>query len=88
MKIYSYRVIIEPDEDGYHGYVPTLPGCHTWGKSVEETKKNLREAIRCHVESLILDGEKIPQDKGLESIEIFQEEEFKPKHPSKSQPIL
>ncbi len=27
----NYTVVIEPDEDGYHGFVPSLPGCHTFG---------------------------------------------------------
>lgn len=39
MKTYTYRTIIEPDEDGYHGFVPILKGVHTWGKTIEETKK-------------------------------------------------
>lgn len=52
MKIYTYRTIIEPDEVGYHGFVPLLKGVHTVGKTIEETKKNLEEAIRCHLEGL------------------------------------
>ncbi|MBI5327377.1 MAG: type II toxin-antitoxin system HicB family antitoxin [Deltaproteobacteria bacterium] len=41
MKTYTYRIIIEPDENKtYHAYVPALPGCHTWGKSIETARKN------------------------------------------------
>ena len=50
MRIYTYRTIIEPDEKGYHGFVPLLRGVHTVGDTIEETKKNLEEAIRCHLE--------------------------------------
>ena len=47
MKNYTFRVIIEPDENNaFHGFVPSLPGCHTWGYSIEETRKNLKEAIK------------------------------------------
>jgi predicted RNase H-like HicB family nuclease len=53
MKTYTYKTIIEPDEDGYHGFVPLLKGVHTWGKTVEETKKNLEEAIQVHLEGLL-----------------------------------
>lgn len=53
MKTYTYRTIIEPDEDGYHGFVPLLKGVHTWGKTVEETRKNLEEAIRTHLFPII-----------------------------------
>ena len=52
MNTYSYRTIIEKDEDGYHGFVPLLKGLHTWGKTVKETKKNLEEAIQVHLEGL------------------------------------
>ena len=61
MKNYSFRIIIEPDEKNtFHGFVPSLPGCHTWGKTFEETRKNLRDAIRAYILSLIDDGEPIP----------------------------
>ncbi|MFH1895918.1 MAG: type II toxin-antitoxin system HicB family antitoxin [bacterium] len=45
-KEYTFRAIIEPDEpSGFHGYVPSLEGCHTCGDTLEETRANLREAI-------------------------------------------
>lgn len=70
MKFHTYRVIIEPDEHGtFHGYVPSLPGCHTWGETIEETRRNIRDAIDTYLRSLAADGEKIPEDKGIEVIE-------------------
>jgi predicted RNase H-like HicB family nuclease len=54
--LYSFRVIIEPDEPtGYHGFVPFLKGIHTYGKTLEEVKNNLKEAIKCHLQGLIKD---------------------------------
>lgn len=70
MKIYTYRTIIEPDEKGYHGFVPLLKGVHTVGNTIEETKDNLEEAIRCHLEGLRKDGITPPQEK--ESVEAIQ----------------
>lgn len=70
MKIYTYRTIIEPDEKGYHGFVPLLKGVHTVGNTIEETKDNLKEAIRCHLEGLRKDGIMPPQEK--ESVEAIQ----------------
>lgn len=69
MKHYTYRTIIEPDGKAFHGYVPALPGCHTFGKTLEETKKYLREAITLYLESMIEDNKKIPEDKSFESFE-------------------
>lgn len=66
---YTYRVIIEPDGKYFHAYAPALKGCHTSGKTIAEAKKHVREAIQVYVESLIMDGEKIPTD---DSFETFQ----------------
>lgn len=71
MKTYSFRTIIEPDSPkGYHGFVPALKGVHTCGKTIDEVKKNLNEAIRCHIEGLLKD--KIPVPKEDNMIEIIQ----------------
>lgn len=68
MKTYTYRIIIEPDEKNtFHGYVPALPGCHTWGNNMEETRKNIRDAIFVYLRSLMADGERIPEDRGVEA---------------------
>ena len=57
MKTYTYRIIIEPDENHtFHGYVPALPGCHTWGKNIEATRANIRDAIDAYLRSLQSDG--------------------------------
>ena len=72
MKSYSYRVIIEPDENNtFHAYVPALPGCHTWGESIAEVRSLIRDAIDTYLRSLISDGEEIPEDKGLEVVETL-----------------
>lgn len=61
MKSYTFRIVIEPDENNtFHAYVPTLPGCHTWGETITETRKNIREAIDVHVRGMQADGEDIP----------------------------
>ena len=72
MKTYTFRTIIKPDEKGYHGFVPLLKGVHTVGKTIEETKKNLDEAIRCHLEGLLKDKIVPPQEKNaVEAIQAF-----------------
>lgn len=69
MKSYTYRIIIEPDGKEYHGYVPALPGCHTHGATLEETKANLRDAIKVCVEYLNESKGSVPEEVGLESFE-------------------
>lgn len=78
MRNYTFRVIIEPDEKNtFHGFVPSLPGCHTWGYSIEETQKNLKEAIKCHIQGLLKDKQSIPlADESMELIQSFSEKEL------------
>ena len=71
MKSYTYRIIIEPDGKQFHGYVPALVGCHTFGKTISETKKNLREAIELYLESLVSEKMAIPDDLSFESFETI-----------------
>lgn len=71
-KNYSYRIIIEPDERAtFHAYVPALPGCHTWAHSFKQARKDIRDAIDVYLRSLIADGRRIPEDKGVEIIETL-----------------
>jgi len=59
MSEYHFTVVIEPDEKGYHAFVPALPGCHSFGDTVEEAQANIFEAIEAHVESTLEDGEPV-----------------------------
>ncbi|MDP2951510.1 MAG: type II toxin-antitoxin system HicB family antitoxin [bacterium] len=78
MKHYTFRVIIEPDENNtFHGFVPSLPGCHTCGDTLQETKENLKDAIKCFVASLLADKLPVPQENGFTYTEAFAETEFK-----------
>jgi len=55
-----YAVVIEQAEGNYSAYVPDLPGCVTTGATLEETERNMREAIAFHLEGMREDGLIIP----------------------------
>jgi predicted RNase H-like HicB family nuclease len=75
---FSYRAIIEPDTGNtFHAYIPTLPGCHTWGSSIKQARKHLREAALLYLASLLEDKERIPQEEGFEFVETFSADEVK-----------
>lgn len=58
----KFKVILEHEpEGGYSIYVPSLPGCHTQGDTVEEALANVKEAIECYIESLQKDGLPVPE---------------------------
>lgn len=56
-------VLLSIGEDGYLvAEVPSLPGCISQGKTRQEALENICEAIELYIESLIKDGEIIPED--------------------------
>ena len=60
---FAYSVFYEQAaEGGYVASVPVLPGCHTQGETVEETERNVKEAIALYLESLADHGEAIPEE--------------------------
>ena len=70
---YQFPVIIEEDEDGYFvADCPSLAGCHTQGKSLEEAISRIREAIELHLEILKEEKQESPKLKpvSLTSVEV------------------
>jgi predicted RNase H-like HicB family nuclease len=55
-----YAVVIEKAEHNYSAYVPDLPGCVATGASVAEIEKEIRDAIRFHIDGLKEDGLPVP----------------------------
>ena len=56
----SVKIIVEKASDGFTAYVPELPGCVTFGNSLDEIKENIREAITLQLDGMIEDGEEVP----------------------------
>jgi predicted RNase H-like HicB family nuclease len=58
----QYAVVLEEGESGWIvASVPSLPGCHSQGRTREEALSNIREAIQGYVSVLIEDGEPVPK---------------------------
>jgi predicted RNase H-like HicB family nuclease len=57
----KYAVVVEKGPNNYSAYVPDLPGCISTGKTLEEIKANIREAVELHLEGMIEDGLPIPE---------------------------
>jgi len=55
-----YLVVYESGPGNLSGFAPDVPGCGSTGSSLEEMRKNLREALQFHLEGLLLDGQPIP----------------------------
>ena len=62
MRKQTFQLLFEPDtEGGYTVTVPALPGCVTYGATIEEARLMAREAIELYLEDLAENHEKIPQ---------------------------
>jgi predicted RNase H-like HicB family nuclease len=47
----SYRVVFERDETGaWLASVPSVPGCHTYGRTLDQARRRLREALSLWVD--------------------------------------
>jgi len=51
-----YAMIIETGQQNYSAYLPDLPGCVATGKTIEEVRGRMREAIELHIAGMREDG--------------------------------
>jgi predicted RNase H-like HicB family nuclease len=74
MKTYSFKVVVEPDEDRWHAYCPALQsyGAATWGYTREEAYRHIQEVVAMITEELTEDGIPIPETP-REDVEIFSD---------------
>jgi predicted RNase H-like HicB family nuclease len=71
MKFYSFQILIEkePDDEGYFAYTPNVPGCFSNGKTIEEAKRNICQAIELQLVSMLAHAQPIPQNDHLVHVE-------------------
>ena len=56
-----YRIEVYPDGEGYTAAVPDLPGCLTFGDSLEEALSLIQDAKSGWLELAIENGQPIPE---------------------------
>jgi predicted RNase H-like HicB family nuclease len=61
---YTFRIVVEPDEDRWRAYAPALEeqGAATWGYTREEALANIREVLEMIVGELAEEGRPVPAD--------------------------
>ncbi len=60
--------VFQKVSEGYIGFVEELPGANTQGTTLEETRKNLEEAIQ-----LVLEANRILAQEQLQGQEVIRE---------------
>jgi predicted RNase H-like HicB family nuclease len=61
-RVMRYAIVVEEGESNYSAYVPDLSGCVAAGKTREDVRQLIAEAIEFHLEGLQEDGEPIRLD--------------------------
>ncbi len=56
----EYLIVIEKTSTGFSAYSPDVPGCAATGRTEEEVRKNMADALEFHLEGLREDGLMIP----------------------------
>jgi len=64
----SFTAVFRKVKEGYIGFVEELPGANTQGSTLEETRENLKEAIR-----LVLEANKQLAEKDLAGQTVIRE---------------
>jgi len=65
----QFTAVFERDGDWWIGYVEELPGANTQGKTLEETRENLKEAVM-----LVLEANRDLAERELKGKEVIKEE--------------
>lgn len=69
MTIHFFPAIIERVKKGFGVFFPDLPGCTSYGKTMEEAAINAEQALRGHLLLMIEDGDHIPKQRPLDKID-------------------
>ncbi|HEY2975564.1 MAG TPA: type II toxin-antitoxin system HicB family antitoxin [Pyrinomonadaceae bacterium] len=65
----QYAMIIEKGETNYSAYFPDLPGCIATGKTLDEVKQRMSEALEMHLRGMREDGLPIPEPSLVEYVD-------------------
>ncbi len=71
MRYFTFEIVVEkePADPGYFAYSPTLPGCFSNGRTIEDARKSIREAIQQHIAVLLAKKKRVPQHENLVHVE-------------------
>ena len=64
----KFTAVFQKVPEGYIGFVEELPGANTQGATLDETKKNLREAV-----SLVLEANRTLAEETIQDKEVMKE---------------
>jgi antitoxin HicB len=77
MKPLRYKIFLRKEpEGGFTVTIPSLPGCVTFGNTLDESIIMAKEAIEIYIDSLIAHGEEAPSEEGVLEYNITLENQY------------
>jgi antitoxin HicB len=58
MRVYTAIISEDPEDGGYLVDFPSLPGCHTYGRTLDEAQSNAKDALEGFIEALTKIGQR------------------------------
>ena len=71
MRTFTAHVEFDPDTQLYVGIVPSVPGAHTQGATLDELQTNLKEVLALCLEELAGLANDLPRFVGLQQVEVM-----------------
>jgi predicted RNase H-like HicB family nuclease len=69
-------IAIHKDRDSVYGVtIPDVPGCYSWGDTIDEAIKNAKEAIYSHLEVMAESGD-VFDIKASKTEDLSKDEEY------------
>ncbi len=56
----KYLIVIEETKTGFSAYSPDVDGCVATGKTKQDVEQNMQEAMKFHLEGLLMENQTIP----------------------------
>lgn len=61
----KYLVVYEKGKRNYSGFLPDIDGCVSTGKTLDDMREHMHEALELHLEGIAADGDPMPEAKTL-----------------------
>lgn len=70
MQVFTAYIEFDPETNLYVGTIPSIPGAHTQGATLDELQTNLREVLELCLGELAVAFSELPRFVGVQQIEV------------------
>ncbi len=70
MQTFTAYIEFDPETTLYVGTIPSIPGAHSQGATLDELQTNLKEVLELCLEELAISFDELPRFVGLQQVEV------------------